>query len=90
MARFQGTLMPEPVAGTLVEVAVADLALAQVAAGFRLMPCSVLGLLWLQTHFERRHWEPLTAGHVCVDSISCQKLCFDAKAAGLRVSRLAI
>jgi hypothetical protein len=54
------------------------------------MPCSVLGLLWLQTHFERRHWEPLAAGHVSVDAMSCQKLCCDAQAAGLRISRLAI
>jgi len=82
--------MPDPVAGTVIGVAVADLARARVAAGFRLMPCSVLGLIWLQTHFERRHWEPLAAGQVSVDSISCQKLCCDAEAAGLRVSRLAI
>jgi hypothetical protein len=83
-------LMPDSVAGTVIGVAVADLALAQVASGFRLMPCSVLGLLWLQTHFERRHWEPLAAGHVSIDSMSCQKLCCDAQAAGLSVSRLAI
>jgi hypothetical protein len=90
MARLPGLLMPDPVTGTVIGVAVADLALAQVASGFRLMPCSVLGLLWLQTHFERRHWEPLAAGQVSVDSRSCHELCCDAEAAGLRVSRLKV
>lgn len=90
MAAFPGGRMPEPVAGSVAGVATGDLVLAQIASGFRLMPSSLLGMLWLQIHFESRHWEPLAAGRVSVDSISCQQLCGDAEAAGLRVSRLAI
>jgi hypothetical protein len=55
----------------------ADPALAQVSFGFRLMPCSTLGLLWLQTHFECEQWEPLAAGRVSVDPLFCRQLCFD-------------
>lgn len=94
MAALPGAFMSEPVAATVfggsAGVAAADLALSQVSFGFRLMPCSMLGLLWLQTHFEREHWEPLAAGRVSVDPESCRQLCCDAESSGLRVSRLAI
>ncbi|MCX5940432.1 MAG: hypothetical protein NTX18_05310 [Cyanobium sp. LacPavin_0818_WC50_MAG_67_9] len=68
--------------------AVADLALAQLSRGVRLMPCSVLGMVWLQTHFEDRFWEPLATGSARVDRASADQLGVEAEAAGLKVARL--
>lgn len=71
------------------EPSVGDLALAGLQRGVRLLPCSVLGLLWLQTHFEDRYWEPLASGRARLDRASAEQLGSEAEAAGLRVARLA-
>jgi hypothetical protein len=71
------------------ETAVGDLALAGLQRGVRLLPCSVLGLLWLQTHFEDRYWEPLASGRARLDRASADQLGSAAEAAGLKVARLA-
>lgn len=72
------------------EFAVGDLALAGLRRGVRLMPCSVLGLLWLQTHFEDRYWEPLASGRARLDRASADQLQSEAEASGLKVARLAV
>ena len=36
-----------------------DLRLLAEGTSFRLVPASVHGILWLQTHFESEHWELL-------------------------------
>ena len=82
--------MAEPASAASVAASASDLALAQTPAGFRLMPCSTLGMLWLQTHFEAPHWGALAAGQVRVDPESGRQLRCDAEAAGLKVARLAI
>ena len=69
-------------------VTVADLALARLSRGVRLLPCSVLGMVWLQTHFEDRFWEPLATGTARFDLASADQLGVDAEAAGLKVARL--
>lgn len=71
------------------QAAVGDLALAGLQRGVRLIPCSVLGLLWLQTHFEDRYWEPLAMGRARLDRASADQLGAEAEAAGLKVARLA-
>ena len=76
------------VEGFATEIAVGDLALAALNRGVRLMPCSVLGLLWLQTHFDDRYWEPLANGRARLDRVSADQLGADAEAAGLKVARL--
>lgn len=70
-------------------VRLADLALARFEQGVRLLPCSVQGMMWLQTHFEDQLWESLASGLARVDDLSAQQLGCDAEAAGLRVARLA-
>lgn len=71
------------------EIALGDLALAGLQRGVRLMPCSVLGLLWLQTHFDDCYWEPLAKGRARLDRASADQLGAEAEAAGLKVVRLA-
>ena len=77
------------VESSATETAVGDLALARLQRGVRLMPCSVLGLLWLQAHFEDRYWEPLASGRARLDRASADQLGSQAEAAGLKVARLA-
>ena len=48
-------------------------------------PASVHGILWLQTHFESKHWELLADGRVTVSRTDAEELRQDATAAGLDV-----
>ena len=65
-----------------------DLRLLAEGPSFRLVPASVHGILWLQTHFESEHWELLAEGHVIVSRSDAETLMFDASEAGLNVSPL--
>ena len=55
---------------------------------YQLMPRSVLGMLWLQTHFEANTWDLICSGAVRLTSGSCDSLCRDAIQAGLSVARI--
>ena len=65
-----------------------DLTLANLGQTDRLMPSSVLGMLWLQTHFEDEHWELLSRGEVELEPSCSASLCQDATAAGLVITRI--
>ena len=65
-----------------------DLTLASLGQTDRLMPSSVLGMLWLQTHFEDEHWDLISRGEVELEPACSACLCQDATAAGLMVSRI--
>jgi hypothetical protein len=84
MARSWGI----PLDASTLSTRLADLALARLSQGVRLVPCSVLGMVWLQTHFEDRLWEPLASGLARIDRVSAEQLGCDAEAAGLKVARL--
>lgn len=73
-----------------IEPACADLALIELQQGVRLLPTSLVGLLWLQTHFESPHWPALAAGEVRLDASSSEQLAGDARQAGLRVARIGL
>ena len=62
---------------------------SEVAGLFRLRATSILGALWLQTHFPKKEWDTLLSdqasfGHDCLNS-----LIEDAKCSGLTVNQLA-
>lgn len=65
-----------------------DLTLVPLDQGIRLLPTSILGLLWLQTHFGKRHWEQLAGGITRIDRVSADQLLQDAERGGLRVAVL--
>ena len=63
-----------------------DLSLVTEGNSFRLQPESVHGILWLQTHFEKSHWELLAEGLVTVKKSNASELIEDASNAGLNLS----
>jgi hypothetical protein len=65
-----------------------DLALLELDGAVLLQPCSILGLLWLQTHFEPGSWDLICSGSVRLSAASRHHLCSDALAAGLQLSCL--
>ncbi len=47
---------------------------------------SVHGILWLQTHFESRHWAALASEQVTLEKSNAKMLAHDAKEAGLIIN----
>ncbi len=64
-----------------------DLAIAVVDHDARLVPLSVHGLLWLQTHFEASDWDAVCSGRARLHTDGVPSLCRDARDAGLKVTR---
>ena len=50
-----------------------------------LKPTSVLGMLWLQTHFEDNQWEALSNNQVIISKENSKLLVNDAITAGLNI-----
>ena len=65
-----------------------DLSLIRRGSSFQLVPRSLIGMLWLQTHFERSTWDLICSGEVRVSAESSLGLHRDATAAGLIVELL--
>tara|TARA_Y100001968_G_C19369751_1_gene724468 strand:- start:1085 stop:1303 length:219 start_codon:yes stop_codon:yes gene_type:complete len=60
-----------------------DISLIKTLQGTQLIPCSVHGMLWLQTHFEEEHWDEIANENVKIDNLEALELAQDAQAAGL-------
>ena len=65
-----------------------DLSLTPKGDSYQLVARSVLGMLWLQTHFETSTWDLICSGAVRLKAQSCDHLCSDAMDAGLSVARI--
>ena len=50
-----------------------------------LKPTSVIGMLWLQTHFENNQWEALSNNEVMISNENSKLLVKDAISAGLKI-----
>ena len=50
-----------------------------------LNPTSVIGMLWLQTHFEDEQWEALSNNQVIISKENSELLVKDAMSAGLDI-----
>ena len=48
-------------------------------------PISVIGMLWLQTHFENDQWEALSNNAVIISKENSELLVKDATNAGLKI-----
>ena len=48
-------------------------------------PTSVIGMLWLQTHFEDTQWEALSNNQVIISKENSKLLIKDAISAGLKI-----
>ena len=65
-----------------------DISLSDKRNGTQIEPNTVHGILWLQTHFESKHWELITNGLVIIPNKDAEMLCEDAQKAGLNVNFL--
>jgi len=65
-----------------------DLSLTGTGDSYRIAPRSVVGMLWLQTHFETATWDLICGGQVNLKPECCDNLCTDAIQAGLQVVRV--
>ena len=50
-----------------------------------LRPTSVIGMLWLQTHFDNDKWEALSNNEVIISKDNSNLLVKDASSAGLNI-----
>ena len=50
-----------------------------------IIPSSVHGMLWLQTHFENEQWEALSENRIIISNEDSKHLSKDASLAGLTV-----
>ena len=50
-----------------------------------LQPTSVIGMLWLQTHFENEQWDALSNNEVIISKENSKLLIKDATRAGLKI-----
>ncbi len=64
---------------------VLDLQLVDVIDKVFVVPQSVVGVLFLQTHFPPENWDALTKGAVVLKHDNAQTLLIDARSAGLIV-----
>ena len=64
-----------------------DLAIAVVDRDARLVPLSVHGVLWLQTHFDTSEWDSVCSGRARLHTDGVGALCRDAREAGMRVTQ---
>ena len=62
-----------------------DISLSEKRNGTQIEPRTVHGILWLQTHFESKHWESISNGLVIIPTNDAQMLGEDATNAGLNV-----
>ena len=63
-----------------------DITLAGMRNGTQIEPKTVHGILWLQTHFESKHWEFISNGQVIIPTKDAQMLVKDATNAGLNIN----
>tara|TARA_Y100001968_G_scaffold109927_1_gene99460 strand:- start:217 stop:444 length:228 start_codon:yes stop_codon:yes gene_type:complete len=63
-----------------------DISLTEKRNGTQIEPKTIHGILWLQTHFESKHWEIISYGQVIIPTKDAQMLQEDATNAGLNVN----
>jgi hypothetical protein len=62
-----------------------DIQLIDVIDKIFVVPQSIHGVLWLQTHFHEDHWDDLTNGAVVLQRHNAAELVIDAQDSGLIV-----
>ena len=62
-----------------------DICLVNIDKNFNksIKPLSVIGMLWLQTHFDNDQWESISNGEVMISKENSELLVKDATSAGL-------
>ncbi len=63
-----------------------DICLIRTEEGTDVLPLSIHGMLWLQTHFETEHWNAIASRQVKLPLEDSQNLFNDACEAGLKLN----
>ncbi len=63
-----------------------DISLIETSQGTQIIPASIHGMLWLQTHFEEIHWELLSQEKVKIKNLEAKELLKDAEEAGINLN----
>ena len=63
-----------------------DIQLVQIRDNVWVVPQSIHGMLWLQTHFEDKHWDALGDDCVVIPRQDAGNLVIDAETAKLAVA----
>ena len=63
-----------------------DISLSEKRNGTQIEPKTVHGILWLQTHFESKHWDLISNGLVIIPNKDAEFLSEDAQKAGINVN----
>ena len=50
-----------------------------------LKPTTIIGMLWLQTHFDNAQWEAISNNQVIISNENSKLLVEDASSAGLKI-----
>jgi len=53
-----------------------------------LIPLSIHGMLWLQTHFENEEWKALSENKVIISESDSNQLMEDANSAGIEIQSI--
>ena len=83
MSSATHTQVPRNVKSSTTDVL--DLQLVDVIDKVFVVPQSIHGVLWLQTHFHEDCWDDLTNGAVVLKPGNAEVLLIDARLAGLNV-----
>ena len=62
-----------------------DIRLDRSNDGYSLQPASVMGMLWLQTHFTNQDWDAIAGGQATLSEPDAVKVANDADFAGLKI-----
>lgn len=62
-----------------------DIRLNRAIDGIKLQAASVVGMLWLQTHFTNQDWEAIADGSATLSEPDAVKVANDADFAGLKI-----
>ncbi len=65
-----------------------DIFLVGAKEGIQILPVTIHGMLWLQTHFEKDHWSALAQSQVKLPFEDAKNLIQDAAEAGLSLNQL--
>ena len=67
-----------------------DICLVNIDNNFNksLRPKSIVGMLWLQTHFDNEQWDAISNNEVIISNENSKLLVHDASRAGLKIESL--
>ena len=65
-----------------------DICLIEIEDNIRISPQSIEGMLWLQTHFKKEHWNAIASNEASIPKKDTPELFEDAKEAGLKLNFL--